>query len=384
MTIGVFFGSRSPEHDISIITGQLIISGLKKLGLPVVAVYLDKQGRWLLGEELSELKSFTTAKIDLDQFQNFNLDLEESRGKLVFKKKGLTGKTIVVDLAFPAFHGANGEDGTIQGLFEIFNIPYVGCNVAASAVTMHKTLTKLMLKASDIPTAAFKNYLKTHWDQDRNRILSEVEQVLGYPVIIKPPLLGSSIGIVKASNRTELEQGIETAFFYGNEVLIEDCVENLMDLTCAVLGNHEPQASLLQESAISQDILSYQDKYLTDGGTQLGKSSKSMIIPARLEDETTRQIQATAIRAFEALRCSGTARVDFLYDQVAKKFFVSEINTLPGTLYHHLWAKSGIELDALLQKLIQLAQEAHADKNRYATVFESDILKLAGGIKLQK
>ncbi len=384
MTIGVFFGSRSPEHDVSIITGQLIISGLKKLGYSVVPVYLDKQGRWLLGEELGELKSFTTSKIDLDKFQNYNLDLEESRGKLVFKKKGLGGKTVTVDLAFPAFHGSNGEDGTIQGLFEIFSIPYVGCDVASSAVTMHKTLTKLMLKASDIPTAEFKNYTKSDWDRDHNKILAEVESTLAFPVIIKPPLLGSSIGIVKAASRTELEQGIETAFFYGNEILVEDCVENLMDITCAVLGNSEPQASLLQESAISQDILSYQDKYLTDGGTQLGKSASGMIIPARIDEDTTKSIQETAIRAFKALRCSGIARVDFLFDRQAKKFFVSEINTLPGTLYHHLWAQSGIELDSLLKKLIELAAEAHEQKNRYATVFESDLLKMAGGIKLRK
>lgn len=383
MTIGVFFGSRSPEHDISIITGQLIIAGLKKLGFTVVPVYLDKQGRWLLGAELGELKSFTAGKIDLDKFQHYVLDLEQSRNKLVFKKKGLGGPIVAVDLAFPALHGSNGEDGTIQGLFEIFNMPYVGCDVASSAITMNKNLAKLMFKAAGIPTPEFKNYSKKQWDESRNAVLDDVEKTIGFPVVVKPTLLGSSIGIVKAGNPTELEQGLETGFYYGNQVLVEDCVENLMDITCAVLGNETPQASLLQESVIGDEVLSFSDKYLNDGGTQLGKSQNSMVIPARVDDNFTKQIQQTAIQAFQALGCSGIARVDFLYDKLAKNFFVSEINTLPGTLYHHLWAKSGIELDELLTRLIQLAQDAYTEKNCYATVFESDLLKMAGSVKLQ-
>ena len=176
MNIGVFFGSRSPEHDISIITGQLIISGLRKLGHEITPVYLDKQGRWLIDEELGQMKSFTSNQINLDKFQNYFLDLQQSRSKLVFKKKGLAGKTIMVDLAFPAFHGANGEDGTIQGLFEIFNIPYVGCNVASSAIAMNKTLTKLICRACGIPTAEFRTYKKNEWDADREIILDELEK----------------------------------------------------------------------------------------------------------------------------------------------------------------------------------------------------------------
>ena len=382
-TIGVFFGSRSPEHDISIITGQLIIAGLKKLELPVVPVYLDKQGRWFLGQEFGELKSFTGSKLNLDNFKQYVLDLEQSQGKLVFTQKGLLGKTLAIDVAFPALHGSNGEDGTIQGLFEMFSVPYVGCDVASSAVTMNKVLTKTILKAHNIPTGEFKSYKFSDWQKDRGTVLNELERVIGFPMVVKPPLLGSSIGIVKVLDRKNLEQAIETAFYYGNEVLVEDCVENLMDLTCSVLGNDNPEASLLQQSTISDEVLTFSDKYLNDGGTQLGNSQKSVIIPAPLSEQVTEQIRNMAVEVFRLLGCSGISRVDFLYDQKAGKFFVSEVNTLPGTLYHHLWAKSGIELPELLTRLISLAEESYAQKNRYATVFESDLLKMAGSAKLQ-
>lgn len=382
-TIGVFFGSRSPEHDISIITGQLIISGLKKLGFPVVPVYIDKQGRWFLGAEFGELKSFTGSKLNLDNFKQYTLDLEQSQGKLVLNQKGFLGKTLVIDVAFPALHGSNGEDGTIQGLLEMFNVPYVGCNVASSAIAMDKILTKQILKANNIATSEFISFNKTSWDKGYDAILNDLEKTLGFPMVVKPPLLGSSIGIVKVSNRKDLVQAVETAFYYGNQVLVEDCVENLMDITCAVMGNDEPIASLLQESVVSSEVLSFSDKYLADGGSQLGNAQKSMLIPARISAQLTEQIRASALAAFKALNCAGIARVDFLLDQQAGKYYVSEINTLPGTLYHHLWDKSGVPFLQLLTRLIALGEEAHAAKNRYATVFESELLKMAGSVKLQ-
>ena len=382
-TIGVFFGSRSPEHDISIITGQFVISGLKKLGYPVVPVYLDKRGRWFLGQEFGELKSFTGSKLNLGNFKQYVLDLGQSQGRLVFTQKGLLGKTLAIDVAFPALHGSNGEDGTIQGLFEMFNVPYVGCNVASSAMAMDKILTKQVLKANNIPTAQFQSFSKTEWDKGYEAILQGLENTMGFPMVVKPPLLGSSIGIVKVGNRKDLVQAVETAFYYGNHVLVEDCVENLMDITCAVLGNDEPIASLLQESLASSEVLSFTDKYLTEGGSQLGNAQKSLVIPARISANFSESIRASALAAFKALNCAGIARVDFLLDQQTGKYFVSEINTLPGTLYHHLWDKSGIQFPQLLIRLIALAEATHMAKNRFTSVFESELLKMAGSVKLQ-
>lgn len=383
--IGVFFGSRNPEHDVSIITGQLIISGLKKLDYAVYAVYLDKQGKWYLGEQFSHLGQFTDKSSSFkERDTEWNLDLRESQGKLVFKKKGFRGETITVDLAFPAFHGQNGEDGTFQGLCELLNVPYVGCDVASSAVTMDKVITKLLYKASNIPTTAFLSYTKEEWKSDTKKTyIEDVAKNLSFPVIVKPARLGSSIGISKAKNEKELEFALEVAFHYDEKVIIEVCVGNLMDVTCAVIGNEQPIPSLLQESVFADDLFSYEDKYLEDGGAQLGNAQNSIIIPARLDETTTKQIQNIAMQTYKLIGCSGIARVDFLYDKQTKKIYANEVNTLPGTLYHHLWRKSGIDFPELLTKLISYAEKKYEKKKEYTHTFTSDLLKKANAVKLQ-
>ncbi len=383
-TIGVFFGSRSPEHDISIITAQMIIAGLQGMDYPVAPVYLSKRGEWLLGEGLGELKTFTQPgrEINREDYENYNLDLKESRGRLVFKKKGFTAQTFAVDLAFPAFHGSYGEDGTIQGMFEIFGLPYVGCGVASSAITMDKILTKQFYQEASIPTVDFCHFTKTDWEQDGEGVINNIEKKIRYPVIVKPASLGSSIGIAKVKERRELKFAIEVALHYGERFLAEVSVENLMDLTVAVLGNDKPQASLVQESVFGDEVFSYEDKYLNDGGAQLGKAQGNVIIPARLPDKILTEVQGSALRIFKLFGCSGIARVDFLYDKKAKKYYANEVNTLPGTLYHHLWKASGIELPELLEKLIDLAIERHRAKRKVTLIFESDVLRRAHSQKL--
>ena len=249
MKIGVFFGGKSPEHDVSIITGQLIISSLKKSGHDVVPIYLDKTGAWFIDSALGTLSFFKEVGIDerLQKCGRYNIDLDLSKNKIVFKKTGLFGKTIEIELAFPAFHGMNGEDGTIQGLFEIFNIPYVGCEVAASAVAMDKILTKQLYQALNIPTTKFIYFSEADWNNNKNGLIEQCEK-LQYPVFVKPPKLGSSIGISRANNRQELEFSIEVVFNYGERALVEAAVLNLKDLTCAIIGTADPIASLVQES----------------------------------------------------------------------------------------------------------------------------------------
>ena len=383
-TIGVFFGSRNPEHDVSIITGQLIISGLKKLHYSVVPIYLDKQGKWYLGEQFGHLSQFS------DSHSTFNtrdtewyLDMQESVGKLVFKQKGFGGKKQVVELAFPAFHGQNGEDGTFQGLCELLNVPYVGCDVAASSITMDKILTKLMYKAAEIPSTDLVFFTKKEWEGNKKGILSNIVGHLHLPVIVKPARLGSSIGISKAKTEKELEFAIEVALHYDEKVLVEVCVTNLMDVTCCVIGNDEPIASKLQESVFGDELFSYEDKYLEGGGAQLGRAKNKIVIPARLDDITTKLIQTLAIKIYKLIGCSGIARIDFLYDTKSKEVFANEVNTLPGTLYHHLWKESGIELPELITKLVGYAEEKYEKKKEYTHIFKSDILKYANSVKMQ-
>lgn len=384
-TIGVFFGSRSPEHDVSIITGQLIISGLKGLGYNVMPVYLTKKGEWLLGEELGIIKAFTdpNSRIDSKKLGNYFLDLEESRGKLVFKKKGAFGSTVSIDLAFPAFHGSYGEDGTIQGLFEMFGIPYVGCDVASSAITMDKILTKQFYLASGIPTTKFVFFGKANWLADKNEVMRSIVEELKWPVFIKPARLGSSIGIAKVKEEKDLAQAIEVALHYDTGFLAEEAVEDLMDVTVALLGNEDPQTSELLETLFGDELYSYKEKYLQDGGTQLGKALSKIVIPARLDEKITKEIKELAVKIYELFGCSGTARVDFLYDKTSKKCYANEINTLPGTLYHHLWKASGVEFGELLERLIALARERSEAKKKIALTFESEILKQANSTKLR-
>lgn len=386
MNIGVFFGGKSPEHDISIITGQLIISELKKMGgYKVVPVYLGKDGNWYIDEQLGVLKFFSEKdKTEaLKKFNKYYIDLEESKGKIVFKKKGLGGGTVGIDLAFPAFHGENGEDGTIQGLFEVFGIPYAGCDVISSAITIDKILTKLFYLANNVLTTKFVFFDKNDWIEKKTEILRDIAVQLKYPIFVKPPKLGSSIGISKVKNEKELEFAIEVALHYGDRVLIEEEVQNLKDITCAVLGGNKPIASLVQESNFEADFLNYEEKYLKDGGAQLGKSEKSVIIPARVSAETTKTVQEMAVKIFKTFGCWGIARVDFLYDGKENKLYANEINTLPGTLYHHLWKASGIELKDVISRLIDTAKKRQENNKNIKRTFESDLLRQANSSKLK-
>lgn len=380
------FGSRSPEHDISIITGQLIISGLRGLGYGIVPIYIGKNGQWYIDESLGSLKSFTGENLDFSTFKNYYIDLEKSVGKMVFVRKGfLKSKEIQIDLAFPAFHGLNGEDGTIQGLFEIFNIPYVGCDVTSSAVTMDKVLTKLLYQQEGIATTKFIYFEQSEWEEDREKYLSKIEYSLTYPLFVKPARLGSSIAIEKVKNPEELVNAIEVALKYDNKVLVENGVEHLADLTCSIIGNENPRTSLVMESKFGEGkFYDYDEKYISEGGGQLGKGESKFVIPAQIHTEITSKIQELSAKIFKYFGCSGIARVDWLYNRETKELFANEINTLPGTLYHHLWKASGLDLQDLLKDLVELAEERRIAKNKLISTFKSEILKNSGAGKLKK
>ena len=350
----------------------------------------------MLGDDLGNLKLFTdpNKKVeDHKKFYEYYLDMEESVGKMVFRRKGFAGKSISVDLAFPALHGTYGEDGTIQGMFEMLGIPYVGCGVPASAIAMDKALTKIMMKDANIPTTKFVYFYKQDWEASKSAISQSVNK-LKWPVFVKPVHLGSSIGISKVpagggsasggkdGDMKDLENKIEVALHYDDKVLVEEGVENLMDVTCCVIGNENLRASLLQESVFKDDLFNFDDKYISEGGAQTGKAVNNLVIPARLDEATTSAIQEAAKAVYKALGCTGIARVDFLYNKQTKQFFANEVNPLPGTLYHHLWKASGLELDQLLEELIKFAEEKYKQKRQVTYTFESSVLKQLRGNKL--
>lgn len=384
--IGVFFGGKSPEHDISIITGQLIIAELKKMSeYRVIPVYLDKQEKFFISDDLGSLAFFSADNYQakLSGYGGYDLDLDASSGTLCFTKKSLLSKKeIKIDLVFPAFHGNLGEDGSIQGLFNVFGIPYVGCDVAASSVAMDKVLTKMFYQGLGVPTTKFLVFNRVEWSADKATALTEIAAGLRLPVFVKPPHLGSSIGITKVKSLDDLEQACEVALHYDDKVLIEEGVENLVDLTCAVRGYQEPQASLIQESSFDVDMFSYEDKYLSDGGAQLGQAKQRITIPADLDPAISAAIQAASKKIFSSLGCSGIARFDFLYNRVTKEYFANEINPLPGTLYHHLWLKSGVEIASLIRGLIADAIARYQEKEGITYTFSSEVLGRLKGLKL--
>jgi len=388
INIGVFFGGKSPEHDISITTGQFTIVGLKKLDYSVTPIYLDKQGKWYIDEKLGSLETFLDPEKKEDYLcaltpYSFDLNSSVASQKIIFQKQGLMRKTVTIDIAFPTFHGLNGEDGTIQGLFELLNVPYIGCGVASSALTMDKIFTKLIYQSKDILTPDFLSFNSFDWGKNEDTILQKITESLKWPIFVKPARLGSSIGITKTQNYEELKMACELGFHYDERIIVEEAVENLMDLTCCVIGNEHTQTSLVQETSFTEGLLSYEDKYLKDGGTQTGQAQNSIIIPARIDEETTNKIREMSAQIFKLFDCSGIARVDFLYNKQTRQLYANEVNTLPGTLYHHLWEKSNLKFEELLEKLINWAQKKHQTKNKVTYSFDSNLLQTAKAIKLQ-
>ncbi len=381
--VGVFFGSRTPEHDVSIISAQLVIKGLKKSGYEVVPVYIDREGLWYVSDELGDISFFKNEDhIDnLRKHGGWKVYADTSE-KMTLEKGGLFSKKVEIDVAFPVFHGEFGEDGTIQGMFEMLGVPYVGCGVASSSISMDKELTKELYTAQEIKTAPYTAVTKAKWEAHKDAILSHVDSI-GLPVFVKPARAGSSIGITKVDNTNDLETAIEVAFHYDSKVLIERAVDNLVDLTCAVReADMGLEASFVQQSLYTEGLFSYEDKYINDGGTQTGTNEKGFVIPADIPSDITEKTQQISKDIFNMLGCEGMARVDFLYNKESGELFANEVNTIPGTLYHHLWKESGVELKTLLDDLISQAFRSHKERKRITRTFKSSILSSANENKL--
>ncbi len=383
--VGVFFGGQSSEHDISIITGEFALSELKKNGVDAMGIYVSKDGNFYLDEKISELKFFQgDYEKELKKMGNFSLNLSQSKDKLAFEQKSLfASKNIEIDFVFPCFHGANGEDGTFQGFVEFFGVPYAGCGISASSTAIDKGLTKKLFVQEDINTTSYVTITEQNFLQYGEEIEKNISENLTYPLFVKPTKAGSSIGISKVKNPEDLREALELAFFYDNEVIVENGVDNVRDLTCAVLSDGTKMlASEVQESIFENGFLNYEDKYLNEGGTQLGESS-SIVAPAEISEEEKQEIQELSQKIFVALGGNGTARIDFLMDRETGKLYANEINTLPGTLYHHLWEKTGVEFSEVLRSMIQNGLQRKENNKTQNAHFESTVLQEANSLKLQ-
>lgn len=382
------YGGKSVEHEVSVISGIQALMNIDTDKYETIPVYITKQNEFYVGEDIGKIEAYKDIDGLLARSQKVVWVNEGDKVVLSpYPKKMFGGmKDIEVDVAFPVVHGTNEEDGTLVGFLKTLGVPFVGCDVTSAAVGMDKYIQKCVLKDVDIPVL---DCVCFHEDDyaDIEKLLDTAEAKVGYPAIIKPVNSGSSVGISMARNRQELTKSIDDAFTYASIVLVEHGIEKLKEINCSVLGDDSgAKASILEEPFHTKDILSYKDKYESNGaksGGSKGMASVQRKIPADLPEETTKQIQEYAVRAFKALGCNGVVRIDFMIDESDGKLYFNEINTIPGSLSFYLWEPSGIPYKELLDQLIQLALKRARKFQNLTFTFDTNILNSAsfGGAK---
>jgi D-alanine-D-alanine ligase len=391
LRVGVLFGGRSGEHEVSLLSAASVLNAIDKNKYEVVPIGITKEGRWLTSEHAERLLAgqheprhlragdpeVTPGAAVLEKGEAVVVPPEpvhRGRGMVPFQSddqvmaRRASDRAINVDVIFPVLHGTFGEDGTIQGLLELADIPYVGAGVLGSAAGMDKDIMKSLFRAAGLPIVRHVTFLRREWEANRKKVQKLLERKLKYPVFVKPANLGSSVGISKAHDRKELPTCVEEAARFDRKIIVEEGVggktNKAREIECSVLGNDQPQASVPGEIVPSKEFYDYAAKYLDEGS--------ELVIPAKLTKSETRKVQQLAIAAFQAVDCSGLARVDFLMDAKTRKIYLNEINTMPGftaiSMYPKLWAATGFAYSDLIDRLIQLGLERHTEKmkNQYS------------------
>lgn len=385
-TVAVIFGGRSAEHDVSIVTA--IASIIKPLELSkkyrVEAVYIAKNGAWYWDEKLKDITLFTSGNIN-DFIARANpVSVQLDGGMTLVKSSGIAGRKQLkkIDIVFPAMHGTYGEDGALMGLLDMAGVPYVGCGVSAAAVAMDKVLAKELAVANDIPVSKFLRFSKAELERDPSAALKSIKQRLTYPLFVKPAHLGSSIGISRVTDDSGLANALEVAAHYDNLVIVEEAVQNLVEVTLPIMGpTDRPEPALLEQpNTKPEDFFDFETKYM-QGGKKGGKTGGAKgaqgysTIPADLSKDLYAKAEQTGLAVYQALGCSGIARVDMLVDTKAGVAYFNEVNPLPGGLYQHNWALAGVSKVELVQKLIGYAKERHTERQALATVFNTNYLQ---------
>lgn len=376
LRVGVIYGGRSGEHEVSIASAAAVVQNLDKQRYEAIPIRIEKDGRWILADRLPSSTS-TAEVIEQGRLPGGQRPVRIGREAHLLAHPGdeqlltieradssahITGLNL--DIVFPVLHGPYGEDGTVQGLLELANIPYVGAGVLASAVGMDKAVMKLVFAARGLPLVDYMVVLRRHWLEQADVVVSDVASQLGFPVFVKPANLGSSVGISKARDADELGPAITLAAEFDRKIVVEAAVPKAREIECAVLGNDSPEASVPGEIIPSREFYDYEAKYL-DAGSRA-------VIPAVLTKPQSAEVRGLAIEAFLAVDCAGMARVDFLIaGDTKKKIYLNEINTIPGfttiSMYAKLWEASGVPYPVLLDRLISLAQTRHAEKQQLRT-----------------
>lgn len=384
--VAVFFGGRSVEHEISVISALQAMNAFDKEKYNIIPIYISKQGRWYTGDNLLEIRNYRdmnklTAEAEevfmRPEFGDYNL--YKAHTGMFNKRNPVVAELHVV---VPVLHGTNGEDGIFEGVLETIGIPFAGCNTFSSANGMDKITMKMILRESGIPVVDYVWFTDREWLAKRDEIVAKVEDKLGYPVIVKPANLGSSVGIGKAANRAELIEKINNAEKFSQRIIVEHMIERLKEINCSVLGDaDEHQSSVCEEPIKSGDFLSYEDKYMGGSKTTQGMQASDKRIPADLPEDVSRRIQEMAGETFRVLSCHGVSRVDVMIDEKDNSIYVNEINTIPGSLSFYLWEASGIKFNELMDRLVQLALKRKRAIDRKTFTYDQNIFALGGGVK---
>lgn len=382
--IGVFFGGRSTEHEISVISASQAMAAIDREKYDVTPIYISKQGRYYTGDALLDIKNYRDIPSLLEKCMQVYMEPSYGDYNLYMVKKPVFGSAVVttLDVVIPVLHGSNVEDGIFEGVLESIGIPYAGCNTLASANGMDKITMKMILRECGVPVIDYVWFTDKEWFKRRDAIIEQIESTIGYPVIVKPANLGSSVGIGRAANREQMIEKIETAEKYSSRLIVEHMVDNLKEINCSVLGDcDEYQASVLEEPIKSAEILSYEDKYM--GGTKgaKGMQASQKRIPADLPEEMTKEIRHLAGETFRVLSCHGVSRIDFIVDEDKNKVYVNEINTIPGSLSFYLWEATGIPFTELMDRLVRLALKRKREQGQKTVSYDQNIFALGKGTK---
>lgn len=381
--VGVFFGGKSVEHEVSIITAIQAIENMDKEKYDIIPIYIAKDNKMYCGNLVGSIKEYKNVdNLIKNSTQVTLIQKDDKVGLLKCDKKFYeNGIYDYIDIAFPIVHGTNVEDGTLQGYLKMFNIPYVGCDVISSAVGMDKYICKCLLKENEIPVLDCKCFTLKDYNDSIENIIKQVEENIEYPVIVKPVNLGSSVGIEIAKSREELEEAIENAFTYSKKILIEKAIKKLKEVNCSVVGDYEEAiASECEEPVKTDEILSFTDKYISGGkgvGTKENEKSMNAGVLKLPADITTNQrefIRNLAVKTFKILGCSGVIRIDFMIDEEDGNIYVNEVNTIPGSLSFHLWKATDLKYKHLLDKLIDLSLKRNREEKALIFSFDSNIL----------
>lgn len=393
--LALIYGSRTCEHDVSIISALQAAQHVNPDDYDLIYVYIDQNGEWYTGEKLADISLYR----NFDKRAVVRVIPMGAEGKLRLMQHpddkllpiGRLRQIAEADVVMPVMHGMNGEDGTLQGMLELWNIPYTSSGVLGSALGMDKIAMKRMFRACGFPVLKDVCVERSEWKRNRAGVLSRVMNELSFPVYVKPSNLGSSIGINRADNKNGLEDAIDIAVSYDRRVQVETGIQDLMEINCAVLGyGGDAMASVTEMPVRWSDFLSFDEKYLrgAKGGAQgakaapsKGMSSLSRQMPAPISPELTHRVEELAVDAFKALDCKGVARIDFLYDKAADELYIGEINTIPGSLAFYLWEGRGISFERMIDMMVEYAFRANADRNENVFSYQSAILSGSSGAK---